>query len=103
MRSPGRFPPEAARLQGPGISSGRGRQDDSPDPGGVGTGKDYGGSPGDYGILSMARVCLHKKLRNVDMDEDLVGWADTIMCDGRVVVSVDGQDNEACEITTGLT
>jgi ribonuclease HI len=51
---------------------------------------------------SVARGCLLRKMRNAKLDECLVRWTDSFMQDRRVVMSVDGQDGEVREVTTGL-
>ena len=51
---------------------------------------------------SVARGCLLKKMRNAGIDECLVRWTDSFMHDRRVIMSVDGQDGEPMEVTTGL-
>ena len=51
---------------------------------------------------SVARGCLLKKMRGAGIDECLVRWMDSFMRDRRVIMSVDGQDGEPVEVTTGL-
>ena len=51
---------------------------------------------------SVARGCLLRKMRNARVDECLVRWTDSFMCDRRVIMSVDGQDGEEMGVTTGL-
>ena len=51
---------------------------------------------------SVARGCLLRKMRAMGIDEDLVGWTDSFMCDRRVIMSVGGQDDDPREVTTGL-
>ena len=50
----------------------------------------------------MARGCLLKKMRRAGIDECLVRWTDSVMRGWRVIMSVDGQDGEPMEVTTGL-
>lgn len=42
-------------------------------------------------------------MRNTGIDEDLVRWTDNFMRDRKVTMSVDGQGDEAREVTTGLS
>ena len=51
---------------------------------------------------SVARSCLLRKMRTMVIDENLVQWVNDFMQGRRVVMSVDGQDGEAREVTTGL-
>ena len=51
---------------------------------------------------SVARGCLLRKMRRAGVDEDLVRWTDSFMRDRSAVMSVDGQDGPAQEVTTGL-
>ena len=51
---------------------------------------------------SVARGCLLKKMRSAGIDECLVRWTDSFMRDRRVIMSVDGQDGEPMDVTTGL-
>ena len=51
---------------------------------------------------SVARGCLLKKMRWAGIDECLVRWTDSFMRDRRVIMSVDGQDGEPTDVTTGL-
>ena len=51
---------------------------------------------------SVARGCLLRMMRAMGIGEDLVGWADSFMRDRRVIMSVDGQDDDPREVTTGL-
>ena len=41
-------------------------------------------------------------MRAMGIDENLVDWTDSFMHDRRVIMSVDGQDDEPREVTTGL-
>ena len=43
-----------------------------------------------------------KKMRRAGIDEYLVRWTDSFMRDRRVIMSVDGQDGEPVDVTTGL-
>ena len=72
LRGPEHLSPELVRIPGPTVSSGRGGGENRPDPGGMG------------------------------LDESLVGWTDSFMRDQRVILSVDGQDDEAKEFTASL-
>ena len=51
---------------------------------------------------SVARGCLLRKMRNAGIDECLVGWTDSFMRNRRVAMSLDGQEGEEMEVTTGL-
>ena len=51
---------------------------------------------------SVARGCLLRKMRTMGIDEGLVRWTDSFMRDRRVIMSVDGQDDDPREVTTGL-
>ena len=51
---------------------------------------------------SVARGCLLKKMRRAGVDECLVRWTDSFMRDRRAIMSVDGQDGEPMDVTTGL-
>ena len=51
---------------------------------------------------SVARGCLLNKMRAMNIDENLVDWTDSFKRDRNVIMSVDGQDDEARETTTGL-
>ena len=51
---------------------------------------------------SVARGCLLRKMRAMDIDECLVAWVDSFIRDRRVIMSVDGQDDEPMDVTTGL-
>ena len=52
---------------------------------------------------SVARGCLLSKMREAVVDECLVRWTDSFMRDRRVIMSLDGQDGEEMEVTTGLS
>lgn len=41
-------------------------------------------------------------MRNAGVDERLVRWTDSFIRDRKVTVSLDGQDGEEMEVTTGL-
>ena len=41
-------------------------------------------------------------MRAIGIDEILVDWTETFMRDRRVIMSVDGQDDDPREVTTGL-
>jgi hypothetical protein len=43
-----------------------------------------------------------KRMRRAGIDECLVRWTDSFMRDRRVIMSVDGQDGEPMDVTTGL-
>ena len=43
-----------------------------------------------------------KNMRRAGIDECLVRWTDSFTRDRRVIMSVDGQDGEPIEVTTGL-
>ena len=51
---------------------------------------------------SVARGCLLRKMRSMELDENLVEWVDSFMKGRKVVMSVDGQEGEAKEVATGL-
>jgi ribonuclease HI len=51
---------------------------------------------------SVARECLLRKMREIGLDEGLVGWVDSFMRDRRVRMVVDGQEGDEMEVTTGL-
>jgi hypothetical protein len=51
---------------------------------------------------SVARECLLRKMREMELDECLVGWVDSFMRNRRVRMVVDGQEGEEMEVTTGL-
>ena len=51
---------------------------------------------------SVARGCLIRKMRRMQVDENLVQWVNSFMGDRRVILSVDGQDDEPRAVTTGL-
>ena len=51
---------------------------------------------------SVARGCLLQKMRQRGIDECLVRWTDSFMRNRRVIMSVDGQDSEPIDVTTGL-
>ena len=51
---------------------------------------------------SVARGCLLRKMRDRGIDECLVEWTDSFMRGRRVIMSVDGQDSDPIEVTTGL-
>lgn len=51
---------------------------------------------------SMARGCLLLKMRGAGVDECLVRWTDSFLRGRRVTMSVNGQDSEEMEVTTGL-
>ena len=53
-------------------------------------------------FLSVARGYLSKGMRRAGIDEGLVRWTDSFMRDRQVIMSVDGQDGEPMEVTTGL-
>ena len=53
-------------------------------------------------FCSVARGCLLRKMRATGIDENLVDWTDSFMRDRRVVMSVDGEDDDRREVTTGL-
>ena len=50
----------------------------------------------------VARGFLLQKMRNMELDENLVRWTDSSMRDRKVIMSVDGQGGEALDVTTGL-
>ena len=39
---------------------------------------------------SVARGCLLRKLRTMEVDENLVNWVDSFMRERKVVMSIDG-------------
>ena len=51
---------------------------------------------------SVARGCFLRKMRERGIDECLAGWTDSFMRNRRVMMSVDGQDSDPLEVTTGL-
>ena len=51
---------------------------------------------------SVAKGCLLRKMRRAGLDEDLVRWTDSFMRNCSVIMSVDGQDSQVQEVTTGL-
>ena len=51
---------------------------------------------------SVAKGCLLKKMRRAGIDECLVRWTDSFMQDRRVIMSVDSQDGNPKDVTTGL-
>ena len=51
---------------------------------------------------SVARGCLLLKMRGAGVDECLVRWTDSFLRGRRVTMSVNGQDSEEMEVTTGL-
>ena len=51
---------------------------------------------------SVARGCLLRKIRDRGLDERPVRWIDSFMRDRRVIMSVDGQDNDHMEGTADL-
>ena len=51
---------------------------------------------------SVARGSHLRKMRAMGIDENLVSWTDSFMRDRRVIMSVDGQDDNPREVTTGL-
>ena len=56
---------------------------------------------------SVARGCLLRKMRNTGVDECLASFADSSMCDRRVIMGVEshvrGQNGEEVEVTKGLS
>ena len=50
----------------------------------------------------MARDCLIRRMRELDLDEGLIQWTDSFMRDRWIIMNVNGQDGEREEITTGL-
>ena len=52
---------------------------------------------------SIARGFLLRKMRNIGVDECLASFADSSMCDRRVIMSVDGQNGEEVEVTKELS
>ena len=53
-------------------------------------------------FCSVARGCLLRKMRAMGIDENLVDWTDSFMRDRKVVMSVDGEDDDPREVSTGL-
>ena len=51
---------------------------------------------------SVARGCLLRKMRAMGINENLVDWTDSFMRDRRVIMSVDGQDDDPRPVTNGL-
>ena len=51
---------------------------------------------------SVSRGCLLRKMRDMDIDKNLVEWVDSFMRGRKVVLCVDGQEGEVREVTTGL-
>ena len=51
---------------------------------------------------SVARGCLLRKARNMDLDADLIQQTNSFMRDRSVIMSVDGQGDDVQEVTTGL-
>jgi hypothetical protein len=51
---------------------------------------------------SVAKECLAKKMRAMEIEECLVRWMLDLMADRRVRMVVDGQEGEEMEVTTGL-
>ena len=51
---------------------------------------------------SVSRGCLLRKMRNMDIDENLVEWVDSFMRGRKVVLCVDGEEGEVRKVTTGL-
>ena len=51
---------------------------------------------------SLARGCLLCKMRAMGIDENLVDWTDSFMRDRRVIMSVDGQNDDPRTVTNGL-
>ena len=51
---------------------------------------------------SVVRGCLLQKIRQWGIDEYLVRWTDSFMRNRQVIMSVDGQDSEPINVTTGL-
>ena len=48
---------------------------------------------------SLARGCLLRKLRAMEVDENLVDWVNSFMKERKVVMSVDGQEGEAVNLS----
>ena len=51
---------------------------------------------------SVARGCLLRRLREMKVDEHIVGWAGSFMQERRVTMVIDGKEEEEVEVTTGL-
>ena len=50
---------------------------------------------------SAARKCLLRKMRNMAIDEGLVGWVSDFMTGRRVRMCTNGKEGEEMEVTTG--
>jgi len=51
---------------------------------------------------SIARECLLRKMREMELDKNLVGWTDSFMRERIVRMVVDGWEGKEMEVTTGL-
>ena len=51
---------------------------------------------------SVARGCLIKRMRKMNIDEELVRWVGSFMQDRRVRMVIDGREEEEIEVVTGL-
>ena len=52
---------------------------------------------------SLARKCLVRRMREIKVDEDLVGWTDSLMQERRVRMVIDGVESEEPKVSTGLS
>ena len=52
---------------------------------------------------SLARKCLVRRMREIKVDEDLVGWTDSFMQERRVRMAIDGVESEELKVSTGLS
>ena len=50
---------------------------------------------------SVARGCLLKRLREMKVDEDIVGWTGSFMQDKRVKMVIDEKEEEEMAVTAG--
>lgn len=51
---------------------------------------------------SVVRGCLARWLREMNVDEDIVGWTGSFMQERKVRMVIDGREEEELEATTGL-